>query len=276
MFHCFFQFLCKVQVLIYLFFFLQFYLMVFQDGKVHNSASYLFFVDYHQVWSSSRYLVIRLNLKILENFMRLVLQDRFWFVHIPFIRMVKFQFIALFPVDHLTHSVVSCLILSLYWFASSTYYVIDRFISITTLPTFAILLRLIYACFDIVGPYNVILCCYQKRFSFILRFPFLSHVQVFLCEISFVAWNVHRVIFLPIFVFWLLFSVDAYVVCIVSEGINQYSSVLVYESFESYRCIDAILNAGNPLPPSFIDTYPIYQPPPLRQDMTQGQFLSGV
>ena len=40
-----------------------------------------------------------------ENFVRLILRDEFWFVQVPFIRMVKFQFLAQFPVDHLsTHS----------------------------------------------------------------------------------------------------------------------------------------------------------------------------
>ena len=35
--------------------------------------------------------------------------DRFWVVHIPFVRMVKFQFLALFSVDHLAQPVVSSL-----------------------------------------------------------------------------------------------------------------------------------------------------------------------
>ena len=37
-----FQFSCKVQISIYLFTFLQFYPVVSQDGKIHNSASSLF------------------------------------------------------------------------------------------------------------------------------------------------------------------------------------------------------------------------------------------
>ena len=36
---------------------------------------------------------------------------RCWVVHIPFVRMVKFQFLVHLPVDHLAHSVVSSLIL---------------------------------------------------------------------------------------------------------------------------------------------------------------------
>ena len=36
---------------------------------------------------------------------------RCWVLHIPFVRMVKFQFLAQFPVDDLAYSVVSSLIL---------------------------------------------------------------------------------------------------------------------------------------------------------------------
>ena len=43
-------------------------------------------------------------------------------------------------------------------------------------------------CFDLVSPYGVVLSCYQKRFTFsLLRLLFLSHVQVFLSEISLVC-----------------------------------------------------------------------------------------
>ena len=42
----------------------------------------------------------------------------------------------------------------------------------------------------------------RKDSSSLLRFPFLSYVQIFSCEISFIdTWNVHRVVFLHIFVF---------------------------------------------------------------------------
>ena len=47
------------------------------SSKVHNSASSLFFVDYYKVWSSDRDYVIRLYLEIPDEFVRLILQDRF-------------------------------------------------------------------------------------------------------------------------------------------------------------------------------------------------------
>ena len=55
MLHSFFQFPRKVQLLIFLFAFLQFYIVVCRNSKVHYSAgSLFFFVDYHKIWSSGR------------------------------------------------------------------------------------------------------------------------------------------------------------------------------------------------------------------------------
>ena len=53
------------------------------------------------------------TLKTPEEFVRLIFQNRFWAVHIPVVRMVKFNFLAQFPVDHLAHPVVPSFILFL-------------------------------------------------------------------------------------------------------------------------------------------------------------------
>ena len=74
-------------------------------------------------------------------------------MHIEFVRMVKLQFFAQFPVDHPAHLLVSSLVLFLCKFAAFAYHVIDRFVSLTTLPTSAVLLFLICSCFDMVVPY---------------------------------------------------------------------------------------------------------------------------
>ena len=63
---------------------------------------------YYKVWSSNGDMVY---LKVSEGFLRLIPQDRFWVVHIPIVSLVKFRFLAQFPVEHLPHSVVSRLIL---------------------------------------------------------------------------------------------------------------------------------------------------------------------
>ena len=44
-----------------------------------------------------------LYLKMTEKCARLILQDGFRVEHIPLVRMVKFQFLAQFPMDHFPH-----------------------------------------------------------------------------------------------------------------------------------------------------------------------------
>ena len=88
--------------------------------------------------------------------------------------MVKFQFLSQFPVDNLAHPIVSSLIFFLDEFVAFAYYEIDRFVSITTSP--AVLLRFIYSCFDMIGPYGVVLSCYKLRFSFSLKDKYYYHL----------------------------------------------------------------------------------------------------
>ncbi len=114
-----------------------------------------------------------------------------------FVGMVKFHFLAHFLVGHLALPVVSSLIFLLCKFATFAYYVIDCFVFVTT---FAILLRLIYSRFDMIGSYGVfffvLFCLFFVGFFFAaiwrdsvshLKFPFLSHVQVLSCEILFIS-----------------------------------------------------------------------------------------
>ena len=69
------------------------------------------FVDYHKIWSSAQDLAIRFYHKFPENFGRLIFQDRFLVIHILFVRLVKFELFAKFPVYHLAHPVVSIIII---------------------------------------------------------------------------------------------------------------------------------------------------------------------
>ena len=80
MFHSFFQFSSKIEVLILLFLFFQFYSVVSQDSRIYNFANsllfffFFFFVDYYKVWFSGRDLVIRQYIKahrsLCESFSR--------------------------------------------------------------------------------------------------------------------------------------------------------------------------------------------------------------
>ena len=57
-------------------------------------GKFSFFLNFFiKVWSSDRDSVIRLNLKIQENFVHLILWGRFWFVHILFFSIARFQFL---------------------------------------------------------------------------------------------------------------------------------------------------------------------------------------
>ena len=75
-----------------------------------TANSFFFFGNYNNVESSYQDVDICLYLKFPPNFMCLILQNRFLFVPVPFGSMVKFKFLAQFPVDHLSHPVMSSLI----------------------------------------------------------------------------------------------------------------------------------------------------------------------
>ena len=54
---------------------------------------FFFFFYYHLIWSSGRDWESRLYLKIPEKFVRLILQDGFWVVYTPLVRMVNLIFL---------------------------------------------------------------------------------------------------------------------------------------------------------------------------------------
>ena len=57
--------------------------------------------------------MINLYLKIPKRFVRFIFKDGFCVLRVPFVCMIKFKLLAQFPGDHLSHPVVSSLILSL-------------------------------------------------------------------------------------------------------------------------------------------------------------------
>ena len=59
-------------------------------SEQQKTISSFFLVNQHQDWSSGRDWVIRLYLKILENFMCLTFLLGFWFVHKPLGSTIKF------------------------------------------------------------------------------------------------------------------------------------------------------------------------------------------
>ena len=132
--------------------------------------------------------MIRLYLRIPDKFVRLILQDRFLVVPIPFVRRVKLQFLAQFPVDPLTHLVVSSHILLLFKFAAFALYVIDRFVSISTHnlhQLFCCVLSILALIWFVLMA--LFWAAIRRGSVSFLRFPFLSHAHVFSCEMSLVS-----------------------------------------------------------------------------------------
>ena len=76
--------------------------------------------------------MICLHLKIPENTMRLIL-GQILVLHMPMVSMAKIQSFAQFPVDHLSHPVVSSFVLLLWLFDVFAYNVINHSIIIIIL-----------------------------------------------------------------------------------------------------------------------------------------------
>ena len=143
-------------------------------------------------------------------------------MHISSVRMVKFKLLVQFPVTtqpclvlnslyaNLMHSLIIWLIFRLYHLIIYICYFFSC---------------LVYSCFDRISPYGVVFDYYQERFSSLLKFPFLSHVHVFLLEMSKQLFShfCFLVIFVPLF---FVFSV-LFLVVVISFPPHFLSSLLV-------------------------------------------------
>ena len=100
MFHSFFRFSRKVLVSIFLFVFFQFYSVVSRDNKIHSSASSLLFLLIIIRFDSLA--EIRWSVYISKSqFMRLILQDRFW-VYNYYRRFTPCEFFSIAIADSLS------------------------------------------------------------------------------------------------------------------------------------------------------------------------------
>ena len=148
--------------------------------------------------------MICLYLKTPKKIVRFIFLDGFWVIHIPFFSMVKFKLFAQLPVDHLAHSDVLSLILSL-WFLRHS--LIKWLIILSPSPhnqhlLFCCVLSIFALTYLVL---MALLWADNKRDPVsLLRFPFLCHVQVFSCEISLVCRLMcpYSSFLFPIFVFW--------------------------------------------------------------------------
>ena len=183
MFHSFFQLPSKVQVLILLFTFFQFYSVVHWNSKVHNSASSDFFVDYYKVWSSSRDCVICMSKSqrsLCVSFSRtdsglciyhLLEWSNFNFLHdSQWIPLPTQSFLVLYSFGaSLLHSHIMWLIVS----SLSPHNQHLLFYCVLSILTLILLVLM------------ALFCAVIRRDSVcLLRFPFLCCVHVFSCEMS--------------------------------------------------------------------------------------------
>ena len=94
-----------MQVLVSISVFFDFHYVACRDCKVQYSVGSLFCKSSVLAGIGGSVCIT----KVPENFVGNILQNGFWFGHLPFGSMVKFKFFAQFPVDHLLHPVVSSL-----------------------------------------------------------------------------------------------------------------------------------------------------------------------
>ena len=152
-------------------------------GRLPGRQSPLFsrFAFFFLCWLSLR-LVVWPGLgdpfvsQIPEKFVRLIFRDIFLVVHIPFVNMVKFQFLAQFPVDHL--SIQLCLVL--YSLCGNLLHSLIMWLMVLYLLSYNLHLLFCYVLCMLWRYALALFCAAQRRISVSFsRFPFLSHDQVF-------------------------------------------------------------------------------------------------
>ena len=162
--------------------------MVCLYDKVHYmvGSTFSFFLVCFITWSVRLAVIMwTVSFKIPENFVRLILLDRFRIVQKLPVRMVKLKFSSTIPSRSPPPSQL-CLVL--YSFPANLLYSLIMWLIVSSLspqnPRFLFWCVLSIFYFDNIGLYGVVLCCFKKRFYFSLKVFFLVHIQVFLCEIS--------------------------------------------------------------------------------------------
>ena len=105
-------------------------------------------------------------------------------MHTPFVQRVKFKFLAQFPVDHFFHPILSTFIL---FFCTNLHDLIIILLIVSSLSPHN--LHMLFCCILSIFAFLMLLFsgAIRKYSVSLLRFPVLSHVQVFWCEILLVC-----------------------------------------------------------------------------------------
>ena len=161
--------------------------VVHRDSEVHSCASSPCFMDYYKICSSLRDYVIRSYLKMPEEFVNIILQNRFWVVHIPFVSWSNFKFF------HDSHWIIlpTELCLVLYSFCASLLHSLIMLLIISSpssrnlYPLFCWVLSILILIWLVLMAlfYGAI----WKDSVSLLMFPFRCHVRDFLCNMSLVS-----------------------------------------------------------------------------------------
>ena len=177
--------------------------------------------------------------------MDFVLQDGFWVVDIPLVRMVGFKFLAQFSVDHLLHSFMSSFLL---FFANMPHLFIVWLIVSSQSPhnqhlRFCCILS-IFALIQFVLMAKF--CAAVRRDSVsLLRFPFLSYVNIFSCEISLIC---HLECPYKCFSSHFCFLIIVVMLVIVLFALFLVTVIILWFFYvvfvSSYECISGVFYAG--------------------------------
>ena len=170
--------------------FFQFYSVVSRDSKVDNFAnSFSFFFFLLIIIRSGLLAEIRWSVCMTKSHRSLcvIFQDRCWDVHIPFVSMVKFKFLAHFPGIILPTQ--SCLVL--YSLCANLLHSLIMWLMVSSLSPHSLHLLFCWVLSILALIWLVLIalfCAAIRRDSFsLLRFPFLSQVQVLSCEKLFIS-----------------------------------------------------------------------------------------
>ena len=113
--------------------------------------------------------------------------------------------------------------------------------------------------------HNSVLPCIKIHSYFPVTLFVAIHRTSYVLFLMFVTWSIHKILLLPIFVLCFFFVFCVFVYCL-SFSYFFWSFGLFYVEILEVKIPDIAVNPSL----SYLPT------PPLGQDMTQGQFLSGV
>ena len=202
--------------------------------------------------------MIRLYLKIPAEFVRLILQDRFWVVYIPSFILSNFSF--LYNSYGITFPTQSFLVLNSFW-ANLLNSFIMWLIVLSLLPHNQ---HLLFCCILSVlaliwlGLRTLFYAAIRKNSVSLLKFSFLSHVQVFSYELTLVCRLKYPYsCFSSYFCFLVIFVPLMLVLSVLFLG-TVISFPSRFSTLSLSRCIDASTLSSmlvSPLPLSFLVTY---------------------